>query len=450
MTANQIIKTMQEWIGTDKRKIIDLYNSHKPLAHNYVVKYTDAWCDTTVSACFIKNNAVSLIGGTECGVERHIQLFKKAGIWIEDGTITPEPGDIITYNWDDSTQPNDGYADHIGIVEKVDGGMITVIEGNYNNAVKRRTISVGWGYIRGYARPKYNKEEKQEETKMSDKPVIDVSYHNGTIDWTKAKDAIAGAVIRCGFGSDFEVQDDTKWNEYTRECERLNIPYATYLYSYATSNAMARSEAKHALRLVKGHKPSVIYFDSEAKGTERVARETANTFIAAIRAAGYKAGLYSYRSWYNSYLKGIDCDSLWIAQYGTNNGKPQTKPDVAGMDMWQYTSVGKIPGSNHNTDLNIMYKNIFGESGGGTSELPLLELVARTQEGRYGNGDERVKNLGRRYGDVQTMINHIYRASAKELARDVIAGMFGNGDLRKRVLGSRYDEVQAEVNKMLK
>ena len=89
--ASDVISVMQGWIGTYKRQIIDLYNSHKPLAQGYAVKYTDAWCDTTVSACFIKVNATDLIGGTECGVERHIQLFKKKGIWNEDGNIIPNP-----------------------------------------------------------------------------------------------------------------------------------------------------------------------------------------------------------------------------------------------------------------------------------------------------------------------------------------------------------------------
>lgn len=156
ITAQDVIKVMQGWIGADKRAIIDLYNNHRPLAQGYAVKYTDAWCDTTVSACFIKLNATDLIGGTECGVERHIQLFKNKGIWEEDGQVTPKAGAIICYNWDDGTQPNDGFADHIGIVEKVSGGQITVIEGNYNDAVRRRTIPVGWGYIRGYAFPKYS------------------------------------------------------------------------------------------------------------------------------------------------------------------------------------------------------------------------------------------------------------------------------------------------------
>ena len=77
---------MAGWIGKSMAKqthrdIIDIYNDYKPLAVGYKVKYTDDYCDTTLSAAFIKNNAVDLIGGTECGVERHIQLFKKAGIW---------------------------------------------------------------------------------------------------------------------------------------------------------------------------------------------------------------------------------------------------------------------------------------------------------------------------------------------------------------------------------
>ena len=88
-------------------------------------------------------------------VKSNIEIFKEKGIWIEDGTIVPLPGDIILYNWDFQVQPNDGYSDHIGYVESVSGQMITVMEGNYNEAVARRQIPVGWGQIRGYARPKY-------------------------------------------------------------------------------------------------------------------------------------------------------------------------------------------------------------------------------------------------------------------------------------------------------
>lgn len=181
VSADDVIRIMQGWIGYSEsngryRQIIDLYNSHQPLARGYSVQYWDAWCDTTVSAAFIKAGAVDLIGGTECGVEEHIKIFKRKGIWIEDGTIIPKAGDIICYNWDDATQPNDGYADHIGIVEATDGTLITVIEGNCDGAVKRRQIRAGWGYIRGYARPKYATKAKpvskpaQKTEKPAEKP----------------------------------------------------------------------------------------------------------------------------------------------------------------------------------------------------------------------------------------------------------------------------------------
>lgn len=158
-TAQDVLNVMRGWLGYSEangkfREIIDLYNSVKPLPRGYAVQYHDEWCDTTVSAAGIKAGCSDLIG-RECGCEQHVNIFKSMGIWIEDGTITPQPGDVILYNWDSGAQPNNGYSDHIGFVESVSGGQITCIEGNKNEAVQRRTIPVGWGYIRGYARPRY-------------------------------------------------------------------------------------------------------------------------------------------------------------------------------------------------------------------------------------------------------------------------------------------------------
>ena len=158
-TANDVIRVMQGWLGYSEsdgrfRQIIDLYNSVSPLPRGYKVRYTDEWCDTTVSAAGIKAGCSDLIG-RECSCTAHIRILKEKGIWIEDGTVTPHPGDLIFYNWSDSTQPNDGDVDHVGIVEKVYGGYITAIEGNRHSEVARRIIPVGWGYIRGFGRPKY-------------------------------------------------------------------------------------------------------------------------------------------------------------------------------------------------------------------------------------------------------------------------------------------------------
>ena len=136
------------------QQLVNDYNSVKPLPVGYAVKTTDDWCDIFVTTVFQREGLSGLIG-RECGVERHIQIFKRLGIWNEDGTTTPKAGDIITFNWDQDSQPNNGFADHIGIVESVSNGIIHTIEGNSGNQVRRNTYRIGHGNIRGFATPRY-------------------------------------------------------------------------------------------------------------------------------------------------------------------------------------------------------------------------------------------------------------------------------------------------------
>lgn len=156
----KVVGIAQGWLGRKEsdgshREIIDLYNSHKPLARGYPVKYTDAWCSTFASAVAIKAELTDIIP-TECGCEKHIQLFKALGSWEENDAHVPSPGDYVFYDWDDNGVGDcTGAADHIGIVEKVSGQTIIVIEGNMSNAVGRRTLKVNGRYIRGYGVPKY-------------------------------------------------------------------------------------------------------------------------------------------------------------------------------------------------------------------------------------------------------------------------------------------------------
>ena len=157
---NRVIRAASNLVGTSTgsaahQRMVEDYNSVKPLPVGYAVKNTDDWCDVFVTVVF-QREGLSYLVGRECGVERHIQIFKKLGIWNEDGTTTPQSGDIITFNWDKNTQQNDGWADHIGIVERVENGWIHTIEGNSSNGVVRRnTYRVGHGNIRGFARPHY-------------------------------------------------------------------------------------------------------------------------------------------------------------------------------------------------------------------------------------------------------------------------------------------------------
>ena len=137
-------------------QLVKDYNSVHPLPVGYAVKNSDDWCDVFVTTVFQREGLSHLIG-RECGVERHIQIFKRLGIWNEDGASTPKAGDIITFNWDQDSQSNNGFADHIGIVERVENGLIHTIEGNSGvvGTVKRNIYRIGHGNIRGFATPRY-------------------------------------------------------------------------------------------------------------------------------------------------------------------------------------------------------------------------------------------------------------------------------------------------------
>ena len=159
-TRNDIVKQAQAWLGANEKNgthkpIIDTYNAHKPLPRGYAVRYTDEWCATFVSAIAIKCNATNIIP-KECSCSKMIELFKTNGTWVERDSYKPAAGDIVFYDWQDSGKgDNTGSADHVGIVEKVSGSTITVIEGNKGEAVARRTLAVNGRYIRGYGVPKY-------------------------------------------------------------------------------------------------------------------------------------------------------------------------------------------------------------------------------------------------------------------------------------------------------
>lgn len=159
-SAQAMVDTFSAWMGYSRfngnqNGIIDIYNSITPWPAGYRMRYSDAWCDATISAAAIKTGNVDKIG-RECSVPRHVKIFQQLGIWEEDGTIVPEPGDIIVYSWRRFRQPNNASASHIGLVVKVEGNEITCIEGNRGiGVVDTRTIPVGWGCIRGYARPHY-------------------------------------------------------------------------------------------------------------------------------------------------------------------------------------------------------------------------------------------------------------------------------------------------------
>ena len=176
-TSNAMCGLANTWLGKNERdgshkEIIDIYNSFAPvLARNYRVKYTDSWCATFISALAIKLGYTDIIP-LECSCFYMIEKAKKMGIWEENDAYIPTNGDIVMYDWQDKGNgDNTSAPDHVGLVVSVDINAKTfiVIEGNYSNAVKCRTLNFNDKYIRGYILPKYDdstviEPPKKEET----------------------------------------------------------------------------------------------------------------------------------------------------------------------------------------------------------------------------------------------------------------------------------------------
>ena len=214
---------------------------------------------------------------------------------------------------------------------------------------------------------------------------IDVSEHNGTINWQSVKDAgIDFAILRVGFAGDTSGgRLDNYFKRNVSECERLGIPYGVYLYSYARNEDEAQAEARLMLSALKGHSPALpVYYDLEERKTNADGSpmwtpfndpsklaSIAKTFCGQIAAAGYKPGIYANVNWFKNYLTD-PCFlssgwSIWTAQYwygGRYDECLGLTPDApAKYDCWQYSARGSVPGVSGDVDVNYWFREGLGD-----------------------------------------------------------------------------------------
>ena len=165
---NAVVNQMLEWEHYSEQNgkfkvIIDGYNAYLPTAikagtANYSMKYSDEWCACASSNAYIACG-IGYLFPVECSCPRMVTLAKSMGIWQENDGYVPDPADAVLYDWEDSGKgDNTGTPDHIGIVIAVDKskGTFVVMEGNKNESVERRTMSIDGKYIRGFITPKFN------------------------------------------------------------------------------------------------------------------------------------------------------------------------------------------------------------------------------------------------------------------------------------------------------
>ena len=188
---------------------------------------------------------------------------------------------------------------------------------------------------------------------------IDISEHNGYIDYTKLVGKVDFIVIRCGYGSDFASQDDKLFSYNVAQCEKYGIPYGLYLFSYADTVSKAKSEASHALRLASACNPTLgIWYDIEWDGmpyTKSTINGIISSFCDTVSAAGYRTGLYTYCMYYKSRLVGTNAldYKIWMAQYNNNN-------ELASISCaWQFTSTYTMAGVSGYLDGSYAYSSFF-------------------------------------------------------------------------------------------
>ena len=195
--------------------------------------------------------------------------------------------------------------------------------------------------------------------------VIDVSGHDGLIDWDSAKEHIEGVIIRIGYGNDYAYQDDKQAVQNMDECERLGIPYGVYIYSYAMTMQETESEISHTLRMLKGHNPvRGVWFDMEdadeykknhgmdvySEEDRTLLTDICIRFIEEMHSRGYITGVYANYDYYKNVLDTnrlymTEGFNMWLAHWDVE------EPDMDCM-MWQF---GAYRIGDHEFDGNIYY-----------------------------------------------------------------------------------------------
>lgn len=195
--------------------------------------------------------------------------------------------------------------------------------------------------------------------------VIDVSGHDGLIDWDSAKEHIEGVIIRIGYGNDYAYQDDKQAVQNMDECERLGIPYGVYIYSYAMTMQETESEISHTLRMLKGRNPvRGVWFDMEdadeykknhgmdvySEEDRTLLTDICIRFIEEMHSRGYITGVYANYDYYKNVLDTnrlsmTEGFNMWLAHWNVE------EPDMDCM-MWQF---GAYRIGDHEFDGNIYY-----------------------------------------------------------------------------------------------
>lgn len=264
---------------------------------------------------------------------------------------------------------------------------------------------------------------------------IDVSCHNGSLDWNKIKSAgVDFAILRAGYGK-LISQKDKKFEEYYSGAKQAGIPVGCYWYSYAKSVSEIQTEAEVFLQAIKGKQFEYpVYLDFEEPSQFALGKakcsEMAKAFLEIVEKAGYFTGLYSSKSHLETYFTEEIRNryAVWVAHYGV------AKTNYTGQfGMWQKSEKGSVSGISGNVDLNECYVdypeiiqnarlNGFPKEGPSQAEKKSVQEIAEEViADKWGTGadrKERLTSAGYDYAEVQNAVNALLASADKSQLAD--------------------------------
>ncbi len=257
---------------------------------------------------------------------------------------------------------------------------------------------------------------------------IDVSHHNGKIDWEQvAKSGKKFAILKCQYEAQSHRIDEFFEYNYS-EAGKYGLARGVYIYIARASMADPEADAYALLNHLKGRKLEYgIWLDLEdktvdAKGKAYI-RDLAFQYADIFTKAGYYVGIYCNRDWY---IRLIHDDlkrsfDFWIARYlrddkGIYNAQSSLKPNVNMAVAWQYSSKGNVPGIKTRCDLNVDYDGVVNLIASSPIKKSIDDIVQEVLDGKWGNGATRkqmLKSAGYNPDFVQAKVNEILRIKNK-------------------------------------
>lgn len=253
----KVVDLAESWIGKNEadgsyKEIIDIYNSlpTEQLPRKTRMEYGWAWCACTWSALAIRLGYTDIMP-IEISCRLLIDRAKEMGIWREDDAYIPQIGDAILYDWNDSgTGDNTGNPDHVGVVSYVneESGYMVITEGNYEDAVKKRIVTINGKYIRGYITPEYGSQAVSSPVQTGGKEISEVAQEVIAGQWGNGE-ARKKAIEAAGY--DYaEVQAEvnrilngTEEPEQPEQSDRVEAScYARYRDAYLTGTYVTTAD----------------------------------------------------------------------------------------------------------------------------------------------------------------------------------------------------------------